>query len=755
MKKINIYLKALSISAFISAFIFLPYLISGRGFILGWDMQTLYSSNFENLRTMIQELMNNKILPFWSWSSFLGNDFYSSKLFYFQDIFDYPFALTNLLYSDIIMIQTFLKFMIATLVFVAYGKYHKYSDTTILIGSTIFTFSAYNLQTMMHPFFGSFFIFLPLYFLAIDRYVLEKKYLLFIFTVFFLFFNNYYLFYSVTLFSPIYLVYCWNKEHSHYYGFFKCLFRLIGYYSIGILLAMPFVLPEILSILSNSRVGVRSNTLYFDSLIPYLNYLTGIFTPTSILANRNTAISNLYSFTTKNHSVLAVFTWASSIVSLLIITSLKNCKKNIKLLIVITAIAMIPFLSSVMHGFSEPSFRWLASPSLLLIIMVLPTIENIHSIERKSQSFLFISILILQIILPFLLLHFSNMFFDEIKSEIFLSYLTIPTFTLTFIFLIFHKKSMLLLVAIIELCIVSYFSFYGNPAFNFIEKSDFDRMTHILGVKNEFENFIKKVDSSNEHQFYRTYIDPQSIYWGYSTNYNLYFNIKGLMAYDSTYISSANDLKLLDKKNVEDYLPWTFNIKNPSIMTLVSTKYAIVQKEDEVPFKNYTFVSEYYGMKIYRNDDYFNFGKTYSNLIKYDEYKETKDYILEDTIVAHKEDIKEISSYIGNSSDIFDQVFVNGNDIWASISTTEKGFAVTSIPYHKGWSVKVNNHPQKTYSVSGGLLGFALESGFNEVTFHFSPIGLKQGIYLFLLGSALLLITIVTHFIRGIFHAKK
>ena len=76
----------------ISAAIFVPYLVNGKAFILGWDMRTIYSSNFENLRTMVQAFRTGGTLPYWSWVNFLGNDFYSSKLFYFNDFFEYFFV---------------------------------------------------------------------------------------------------------------------------------------------------------------------------------------------------------------------------------------------------------------------------------------------------------------------------------------------------------------------------------------------------------------------------------------------------------------------------------------------------------------------------------------------------------------------------------------------------------------------------------------------------------------------------------------
>ena len=105
------------LTTLICAFIFVPYLHGSTAFVLGWDMRTLYSSNFEALRTMMHAFADKGVLPFWNWASFLGNDYYSSKLFYFQDIFDYPFAFTQMKYRDVILIATYLKFLTASFSF--------------------------------------------------------------------------------------------------------------------------------------------------------------------------------------------------------------------------------------------------------------------------------------------------------------------------------------------------------------------------------------------------------------------------------------------------------------------------------------------------------------------------------------------------------------------------------------------------------------------------------------------------------------
>ena len=47
------------ILSFITLFIFVPYLITDTEFVLGWDMRTLYSSNFEALINLLKSCIQN------------------------------------------------------------------------------------------------------------------------------------------------------------------------------------------------------------------------------------------------------------------------------------------------------------------------------------------------------------------------------------------------------------------------------------------------------------------------------------------------------------------------------------------------------------------------------------------------------------------------------------------------------------------------------------------------------------------------
>ncbi len=730
----------------ISAFIFVPYIIGDKAFIVGWDMQTIYDSNFENLRTVLQDWVNNGTKPFWTWYSYLGNDFYSSKLFYFNDFFEWPFALTNISYENAIMIMSYIKLLIAGFGFYAYSHYNRYSSFTCLVGSIIFTFSSYILYVIPHPFFASFFVFLPLYFLSVDRYIKEKKKYMFIFMVFFMFLNNYYQFYSLSLFTIMYYIWRWEKEYHSFKNMMKEAFKLIGYYLVGMLLSCFALLPEALNILGNTRVGSRSSTFVFESVIPYLEYIFGLILPASALAERGTAISHLFKYVTSKDSVMIVYLWSSSIVTLLfpqLFTKKNKGKFTILYPIIVSVFALIPILSSAMHGFSEPSFRWLASPIYLLIVSILPLIEDPSRIDQKLLKISMVTIAILMALATPISAIISGYGIDNLENEVYLPILFIPTFVIIGICIYKNKKKAMLIALTIELCLVSYMSFYGSPALASMNDADYERESYLMGAKNEYTNFTLTLDENNINEFYRNYIDPINVYWGVSTSYNLDFNIMGLLAYDSTYLPSLSDMITLDQEHVQHYLPWTFNIQNSNIMTLVSTKYAVVMNEEDVPFTNYQFVANYYSMKVYENLDYYNLGKTYNQIMTYDEYDSSMSNLVTSVVIAHSEDEEEIESLLGNEIVTIDTVYKESNYLFADITTTEKGFVIISVPYDKGWSTKVNGIIVKTYSVNGGLTGIPLEEGYNSIEMNFTPHGLKEGIYASMAGVVILAIIVL------------
>ena len=707
-----------------------PYLLNGTAFLLGYDMSRQYISFFEELRTQL----HSGGLPFWSWVELLGNNYYASKLFYYHDIFDYPFAFTNLSYPTIAMIQTYLRFLVAGIGFYCYSAYHKYSTKTAILGSLIFTFSSYNLSIMMHPLHASFFVFLPLYFLSIDKAMLEKKNNFFIFMVFFLFVTNYYAFYSLSIFT---ILYCLYKYYTHHLqeNLAKLTIRMLKYYFIGALLSGVVTLPEILFILQNPRLGQRSSLFFYDSIRPYLDYLCALFIPSSVLANRADNLSNfIFSYTTANESVITPYLWSTSLTALLfpqlVIKSNKDRKANIITIVIISLFALVPILSSFMHGFSEPSLRWLAMPNFLLSALMLPYIENTSLIDKKILSITaVITLVAMSISLP-LIAYIQKVPLDIFGNEKYLIIVYLVTLSCIFFTLLRNNKKMMNVFIFIEIVITSYLSYFGNPFFKQYTVEQIDRLTSVLWYKGAVNDYVCDQDNDTYNHFYRVYVDEEDIYWNTSLNYNLNYDIMGLMTYDTTAHPSSNELKSLVSSGVESFLPWAYDINNPKLMGLLSVKYAIVMDESDIPFDNYSYVGDFQYIPVYQNDDYYNLGKTYTKISK-----NSSDFI--DSVVP---DDETINQYLGNEEVAFDTVNKSQNYIYANITTAQKGFAVISIPYDKGWKITINHEPTKFYNVNGGLIGITLHSGYQELEMYYQPPGLKVGLVLSLVGIALLIV---------------
>lgn len=111
-------------------------------------------------------------------------------------------------------------------------------------------------------------------------------------------------------------------------------------------------------------------------------------------------------------------------------------------------------------------------------------------------------------------------------------------------------------------------------------------------------------------------------------------------------------------------------------------------------------------------------------------------------VICHAEDYEEISALIGNEEVQCSDASSEGNQAFATLTVSEDGFAVLSVPYDEGWTVTINGESVNTYEVNGGMTGIAVKKGENNIVFSFAPHGLKEGGILSIagLGAVILLI---------------
>ena len=524
--------------------------------------------------------------------------------------------------------------------------------------------------------------------------------------------------------------------------------RLIGFYLVGFSCAGFFVVPEILNILGNSRLGVRDLIWSYGNPTPYLDIVNGLYTPASMLAYRSTPASTLYMWLRGEKEPLVYNIWAGALMTLLVpqlFTKKNRRPMTLWCFAVCALLSFIPIFSSAMHGFSEPSFRWTSNLTFLLLAMVLPLLNDAGRIDRNLLKKSAVAFVILIAVSPLVCAAVNRVALSEIVTEYRWLLVDDVLFVLIAWALLAGKRKTVAAAALAELAMVSYFSFYGNPAMRSLTIPEAKALYTALGEKDAYNSFTLSLDEKNWSSLYRTYINLEDVFWeNLGMNHALDGNIRGVTTYDSTYLASSDELVQLDPDHIYGHWSWSFDIENQDVLDLVSVKYGVTGLNTACPFKNGRLVTTYMDTwNIWENLDYINLGKTYTDLETWDDYDPSKSADVIAKVICHAEDAEEIRSLLGKEEVVCDTAEADGRKVFAWISTTENGFAVLSVPYDEGWSATVNGQPARIYEVNGGLSGIAVPAGGAEIQMTFTPKGLKKGIVVSGIGVLLVLGIIV------------
>ena len=257
-----------------------PYLIKGLPFEYGGDLKPTYFPYYTEFRSLIGQFIKQGQLPFYSWNLFLGNNFWASKSFYMLgDIYYYFSLLFNIHFYDIFKIQTIVKLLVSTLSMYALLRYLKASQIASYILALCFGFSSWVIFFLGQPMFVSAYSFTPLFFLAVEIYLKEKKITLFILITSLLLLTNYYMFFSLSFFTPFYYTARYYAIRNGFKDFIKDTAWLIGVYLVAVLSTMVLILPSFINIIQNDRVGTFYLAFFFDKPEIYFHQLQALFVP--------------------------------------------------------------------------------------------------------------------------------------------------------------------------------------------------------------------------------------------------------------------------------------------------------------------------------------------------------------------------------------------------------------------------------------------------------------------------------------------
>ena len=651
IKKLNTYQLFTLIFIVLCIGVFFTFLKNGRSFIWSTDGFKQHYIFLENFHETIGG-------SFFSWNLGLGLDKIGQLSYYtLGDPFAYLsllFNIDNLKYVYGILI--ILRMYCVGLSFIKYCNYHKRSKFATLIGAIIYTFSGYVLYaTVRHPFFANAAIWLPLMFLGIDKILKEDRYKLFTFISAISAISNYYFFYMITILTFIYAVIKYWVEYKEKGAkvFWSKLIKTTLCYIIGVLSASILLLPTIYAFSNNSRS--------IDTVFTYYDF--GYYAKLLFMSDKTPFWTKVY---------------VSPLAIVFLPISILNFKKNKETrtwlinLLIYFVILLLPFLGSLMNGFSFQSNRWTFGVCFALSYLVTINIRSdlIYSQREfkfvknfliiyallwfvlKSQAGLFPITTIALAFLYIIILVSRSLDYPEIKKNQYFQYaknLKSPESN--------KIKNRVKVILIIVVCINTlYFSWelfnHNKYAQEFIKYKDVESRYDSLGNQlphfSEAISYIKSIDKS----FYRIATNvPESNNESYKYGYN---SLNTYLSIGNKYVTLlSKDLMILNNAKTNPLREFDSRTK---ITTLLSSKYYIVSKKKNtyVPY-GYNLIYEIKDInndentaQIYENQNYLPIGVFYDNYTLKQEYDrlsalEKEQALLKTAVVENTDEIKKYS----------------------------------------------------------------------------------------------------------------
>ena len=644
-KKVNIYIYYTLIFGLIAFASFFVFIKLGKSFIWNTDGFRQHYVILENFNIMIKNMFQNGISLF-SWDMGLGLDVIGQYSYY---ILGDPFAYISLLFpikylKYVYQILVILRIYCVGIAFIIYCRYNKREDYNTLIGAIIYTFCGYIFYaSVRHPYFTNPVIMLPLVFIGIDKILKEDKYIWFTVTIAILAIMNYYFLYMITILAVIYAVvkYIVEYRENGIKEFGMKFGKTVLHYIIGIMIAGIILLPTVYAFLNSDRAG--GDYTYY-SLQYYEKLLFG--QPDT-------------SFWSKSY--------VASIVILILpvgILNIKNNKENKTTIINIAIsiiILLVPFLGSVMNGFSFQSNRWIFAYSFYMAYLVVINLRKDMKYTGK-EIISMLSTLIIYMVLALVAKRIKRKF---VLISIFFAAVIIALIIIKNIYKK-HEKIIrkLCKVAIIILVagntVIYAWSLYsiegGQYVKEFISLSKLEQQYNSYGDKIKNFNKAIKYIKQNDNSYYRIGT-PIYINNNMSIKHN-YKSFNNYLSIGNGYISDfSKELLVLGNNKTNSLNEFDSRTK---MTTLLGCKYYVVPKSKKsyVPY-GYKLIKEYKNTQIYENENNLSIGLFYDNYIVEDDYKklsalEKEQALLETAVVDNISELEETN--IDYNEDLINEI---------------------------------------------------------------------------------------------------
>ena len=710
--------------------LFLNFFFTNRNFILEHpDIYHQYIPFLKYLKGVI--FFENSIL--YSFSNGLGGSMFSHFFYYLSS----PINLLTIFFKNIsqsILVISTIKIGLSGLTMYHFLK-SKSKNNYNLILAICYALMGYNIVFIGNYFWLDIIYMLPIVILSIDNIIYDKTPTLYILSMSFSIFLNFYISFSLCIFSFLYLIF--ELYYNDINNKSKKIYKFIVSSILSVVLCLFFLLPILFEVLGNSDRIVFNGILrigWGDLFSVLNNYLVGI----------NNYSVNVTNFNNQFNIYVSIFVLLLNIM-MLFENSISIKKRMMIIIILLLFYLTIVFepLYQFWHGFTVTyglpyRFSYVCSFFHIYVASLYLNKNSIFSnqyIEKNKKKLIHITFfLIIYVISTWISFKlFYNSSFQMISI----------LFLLLYPFLIIkNKKNILLLVILMELFINANLSMNGYKFYKINNKTT------------------------------KCVIDKESFFRVNTEEFNdsVYCNYGGISNYTSTNkkenITFLKKLGLSGSPNSIDYN----NYNTPIIDSLFSIKYKNDKKMDF--YKNSNILS--LGYMIYYNDKLIGknpieyqenllnimtneknkFFKEYNlnTIDKYNYYFNNNNnnkyllirnnrkilyfdmctYAIKNKIEKKynlcKENEKLVKTIISN--DVLVEIKNNNKDkvgIHFDINQKGKTHKLTLYDF-EGWQIYEKRKKVKAQKMFDNFIGVKLTKGYHKIKMKYYPKGLKEGI---------------------------
>lgn len=240
------------------AYMFFGVYPFGKRSVLALDLNAQYVYYFDYMH----EVLRGKESLFYSWSGSLSGEFFGTFAYYLAS----PFNLIVWMFprgsiTEGIMMMLLVKSAAVGFTSAVYLKKQRgYSNLTVILFSVSFALCGFFAAHTLNPMWLDGLIALPLVITGVERVCDKKKFLLYVFSLLYIFIANFYIGYMVGIFSALYFAYYLASGRSVVKSareFAKSVL-VYGISSVSaIMLACPVLIP-VVKALNNGKIGGKN-----------------------------------------------------------------------------------------------------------------------------------------------------------------------------------------------------------------------------------------------------------------------------------------------------------------------------------------------------------------------------------------------------------------------------------------------------------------------------------------------------------------